>query len=114
TDIYDLVGIGYGPANISLAAAFDELEDPPSALFLERDVDPRWQKDMLLPGSDVQHNPIRDLVSLRNPRSRYSFINYLFEHGRLLHHLNLPTVFPLRTEYTDYIDWVRRTVPAQV
>jgi L-ornithine N5-oxygenase len=69
---------------------------------------------MLLPGSDIQHNPIRDLVSLRNPRSRYSFINYLFENGRLLEHLNLPAAFPLRSEYTDYIDWVRRLLPADV
>jgi len=113
-EVYDVVGIGYGPANLALAIALDEFPEPPRALFLEREVEPRWQQDMLLPGSDIQHNPIRDLVTLRNPRSRYSFINYLFENDRLMRHLNLPTAFPLRTEYTAYVDWVRRTLPADV
>jgi L-ornithine N5-oxygenase len=45
-------------------------------------------------------------VSLRNPRSRYSFINYLFENNRLLEHFNLPGEFPLRKEYAQYIRWV--------
>jgi L-ornithine N5-oxygenase len=111
---YDVVGIGYGPANLALAIALDEFASPPRSLFLDREPEPRWQREMLLAGSDIQHNPIRDLVSLRNPRSRYSFINYLFENDRLMQHLNLPTTYPLRTEYTAYVDWVRRTLPANV
>lgn len=112
--VYDVVGIGYGPANLALAIALDEFATPPRSLFIDREPEPRWQREMLLAGSDIQHNPIRDLVSLRNPRSRYSFINYLFENDRLIQHLNLPTTYPLRTEYTAYIDWVRRTLPANV
>jgi L-ornithine N5-oxygenase len=113
-NVYDLVGVGYGPANLALAIALDESDSPPRSLFLERESEPRWQREMLLAGSDIQHNPIRDLVSLRNPRSRYSFINYLFENDRLMKHLNLPASFPLRSEYTAYVDWVRRTLPADV
>jgi L-ornithine N5-oxygenase len=112
--VYDVVGIGYGPANLALAIALDEFASPPTSLFLDREPEPKWQREMLLAGSDIQHNPIRDLVSLRNPRSRYSFINYLFENDRLIQHLNLPTTYPLRTEYTAYVDWVRRTLPANV
>ena len=48
-------------------------------------------------------------MSLRNPRSRYSFINYLFENGRLIEHLNLPMEFPLRKEYAQYVSWVAAT-----
>ncbi|MDT0261438.1 SidA/IucD/PvdA family monooxygenase [Jatrophihabitans lederbergiae] len=109
-----MVAVGYGPANLALAIALDELPQPPRAVYLEASTQPRWQSNMLLPGSDIQHNPIRDLVSLRNPRSRYSFINFLFEHDRLIEHLNLPVAFPFRSEYTEYIDWVRNTVPADV
>lgn len=110
---YDLVGIGFGPANIALAIALEEaLETDPaltavSARFVEADEDPVWQGGMLLDGSNIQNNPIRDLVTLRNPRSRYSFINYLHKCGRLLEHLNLPGEFPLRKEYAQYIAWVR-------
>lgn len=61
---------------------------------------------MLLEGSDIQNNPVRDLVSLRNPRSRFSFINFLFETGGLIEHLNLPAHYPLRKEYAQYVSWV--------
>ncbi|WP_216897066.1 SidA/IucD/PvdA family monooxygenase [Nocardia alni] len=112
---YDLIGIGFGPANIALAIALEE--DPDTELrtvFVEKSPVPQWQENMLLGGSDIQHHPLRDLVSLRNPRSRYSFTNYLFENQRLIEHLNLPTPFPLRIEYADYISWVRRTLSAPV
>ena len=113
-DVVDVLGIGFGPANIALAIAL--LEDHPSitSLFVEAELDPLWQSGMLLKGADIQHVPDRDLVSLRNPRSRYSFRNYLFEAGRLVDHLNLPMEFPLRREYAEYIAWARRQLPVPV
>jgi len=92
----DVVGVGFGPANLALAIAIEEAPIATAARFLEAQADPLWQGGMLLAGSNIQNHPCRDLVSLRNPRSRYSFINYLFEHGRLIDHLNLPMEFPLR------------------
>jgi L-ornithine N5-oxygenase len=78
------------------------------ARFLEEGEDPLWQGGMLLEGSDIQNNPARDLVTLRNPRSRYTYLNYLYESDRLIEHLNLPARFPLRTEYAGYIRWARK------
>ncbi|WP_327414078.1 lysine N(6)-hydroxylase/L-ornithine N(5)-oxygenase family protein [Streptomyces sp. NBC_01233] len=106
--IHDVVGIGFGPANLALAIALEEQGTGLSARFLEARTEPAWQPGMLLDGSDIQNHPSRDLVSLRNPRSRYSFLNYLHENGRLLEHLNLPIEFPLRKEYARYITWVAR------
>lgn len=102
---YDVLGIGFGPANLSLAIALQEEGSQLDVRFLEAGSGPAWQSAMLLPGSDIQNHPVRDLVSLRNPRSRYSFINYLFENDRLLEHLNLPVEFPLRKDYAKYISW---------
>ncbi len=103
--MYDVVGIGFGPGNLALAIAFEELAPEASRRFVEAQQMPTWQGAMLLDGSDVQHHPCRDLVTLRNPRSRYTFLNYLFEEGRLVEHLNLPLHFPLRKEYVRYIRW---------
>lgn len=50
----------------------------------------------------------------RNPRSRYTFVNYLHENGRLFKHLNLPGHFPLRKEYAKYVQWVAEQVGADV
>jgi L-ornithine N5-oxygenase len=105
-ECYDVLGIGFGPANLSLAITLEESAPDTTARFLEAQVDPTWQGGMMLSGSNIQNHPCRDLVSLRNPRSRYSFINYLFENDRLIEHLNLPVEFPLRKEYAQYIRWV--------
>lgn len=110
---HDVLGIGFGPANIALAIALEESRQqeasrPLDARFLEGQQDPLWQGGMLLEGSDIQNNPNRDLATLRNPRSRYTFLNYLHEVGRIIEHLNLPGRFPLRSEYAAYIKWARR------
>ncbi|WP_220010375.1 SidA/IucD/PvdA family monooxygenase [Bradyrhizobium sp. BR 10289] len=106
--MYDVIGIGFGPANIALAAALEERQAGFKIAFLERMKAPAWQPAMLLSGSDIQNNPLRDLVTPRNPRSRYSFTNFLHEHGRLFEYLNLGIEFPLRKEYSQYVTWVAR------
>lgn len=103
---FDVLGIGFGPANLALAIALEEGCPELGARFLEAQREPVWQGGMMLDGSDIQNHPSRDLVTLRNPRSRYSFLNYLFEENRLLEHLNLSVEFPLRKEYAQYIAWV--------
>ncbi|HUQ56477.1 lysine N(6)-hydroxylase/L-ornithine N(5)-oxygenase family protein [Lentzea sp.] len=104
-DCHDVLGVGFGPANLALAIAFAEDLPDVTTRFLEAQHDPVWQGGMMLDGVNVQNHPSRDLVTLRNPRSRYSFLNYLFEQGRLVEHLNLPVEFPLRKEYAQYIRW---------
>ena len=102
----DILGIGFGPANLSLAIALEEDGLSDRALFLEKRMGPTWQPGMLLDGTDIQNNPLRDLVTLRNPLSRYTFTNYLHTHERLLPYLNLGLQFPLRKEFARYIEWV--------
>ena len=109
---HDLVGIGFGPANIALAIAIEEAQQdttmpPIDVRFLEAQRDPEWQGGMLLAGSDIQNHPARDLVTLRNPRSHYTFLNYLHLSGRLIEFLNLPSEFPLRSDYAAYVRWAR-------
>jgi len=112
--MFDVVCVGFGPANIALAVALDEIWPAARVKFVEREPAPAWQPAMMLDGADIQNHPVRDLVTPRNPRSRYTFVNYLHEQGRLFKHLNLPVDHPLRKEYARYIQWVAETVPADV
>jgi L-ornithine N5-monooxygenase len=75
--VLDVLGIGFGPANIALAIALEECGSGNSVRFIERRSNPTWHPDMLLDGADIQNNPLRDFVTPRNPRSRYTFVNYL-------------------------------------
>jgi hypothetical protein len=69
--LHDVIGIGFGPANIALAIAAEELHPGLDIHFIERNARAGWQEEMLLPESDIQNHPLRDLVTPRNPRSRY-------------------------------------------
>ncbi|HEX6376091.1 MAG TPA: SidA/IucD/PvdA family monooxygenase [Allosphingosinicella sp.] len=104
----DCLGVGFGPANIALAIALEDSDFTGRALFLERMPAPDWQPELLLDGTDIQHNPLRDFVTLRDPTSPYSFLCYLKDQGRLLDFLNLEATFPPRAEYARYVRWVAR------
>jgi len=107
--MYDIVGIGFGPSNLALAIALDEiLRDDARALshcFIERQPRFTWHGDMLLPGTDMQISFLKDLVSLRDPTSPYSFVNYLRQHKRLEAFISQKTFFPSRIEFNDYLRW---------
>lgn len=104
--IYDVLGIGFGPSNLALAIAMEESGFNGRVLFVERSPDASWHRGMLIDGADIQNNPLRDLVTPVNPRSAYSFVNFLHKTGRLFHHLNLGRLHPLRRDYFDYVAWV--------
>ncbi|KAK0640628.1 L-lysine 6-monooxygenase (NADPH-requiring)-domain-containing protein [Cercophora newfieldiana] len=112
--VYDLVCIGFGPASLSIAIALhDEMEagrltTPPKVLFLEKQSQFAWHAGMLLPGAKMQISFIKDLASLRNPRSNFTFLNYLHLNNRLVEFTNLDTFLPARVEYEDYLRWCSR------
>lgn len=106
--LYDLIGVGFGPSNLALAIALEEqraTHGPISTLFLDKQSDYHWHGNTLVSQSDLQISFLKDLVSLRNPRSPYSFINYLHKHQRLVNFINLGTLYPCRMEFNDYLRW---------
>lgn len=109
--LYDLVGIGFGPSNIALAISLEEANYQGKVLFLERNSSSLWQEGMLLDGSDIQNNPLRDLITPVNPRSMYTFVNYLHQTGRFWRYLNLGTHYPLRKDFFGYVSWVASQMP---
>jgi L-ornithine N5-monooxygenase len=104
--VHDLVGVGFGPSNLALAVALRDAGSPLSARFLEQRDRFVWHGNMLLDGSRMQISFLKDLVSLRDPTSRYSFLNYLHGRGRLQDFINLRTFYPSRREFNDYLGWV--------
>ncbi|KAF8460396.1 L-lysine 6-monooxygenase (NADPH-requiring)-domain-containing protein [Kalaharituber pfeilii] len=104
---YDLICIGFGPASLAIAIALHDrgLNSTSRVLFLERQPRFAWHAGMLLPGSRMQISFIKDLASLRDPRSHFTFLNYLHKNNRLIDFTNLGTFLPLREEYNDYLSW---------
>ncbi len=107
--VHDLIGVGFGPSNIALAIALQERAQAQGALevlFLDKQGDYRWHGNTLVSQSELQISFLKDLVSLRNPTSPYSFVNYLHKHDRLVDFINLGTFYPCRMEFNDYLRWV--------
>ncbi|WP_214106684.1 lysine N(6)-hydroxylase/L-ornithine N(5)-oxygenase family protein [Acrocarpospora catenulata] len=106
--VYDVLGIGFGPSNLALAIAIEEHNatgDPIRAGFLERQPRFGWHRGMLLEDATMQVSFPKDLVTMRNPASEFSFLCYLRDRGRLVDFLNQKTLFPLRAEFHDYFEW---------
>ncbi|NLE81419.1 MAG: lysine N(6)-hydroxylase/L-ornithine N(5)-oxygenase family protein [Rhodococcus sp.] len=119
-EVRDIVGIGFGPANLALAIAVEEHNEtcPPgdklTARFFERQDSFAWHPGMLLDGATMQIAFPKDLVTFRNPTSRFTFFSYLFDRGRLVDFVNHQTFFPTRHEFNDYLQWAAGRVDADV
>jgi len=109
----EVLAVGAGPANLALSVAIEESGAHGLAertLLLEQHDDIRWQRNLLLPWARSQVSFLKDLVTLRNPRSRFSFLNFLHENGRLDGFVNLSTFNPFRWELSDYLQWVAHSL----
>ncbi len=109
--VYDVIGVGFGPSNLALAIAAGERgKAAPRALFLERQARFGWHRGMLIEDATMQVSFLKDLVTLRNPASEFSFLTYLHQNGRLIDFINHKTLFPLRIEFHDYLEWAASKV----
>ena len=106
TPVLDAIGVGFGPANLALAVAMRDQGVSASIRFQEMRKDFAWQPTMMLRGSDIQHNPLRDLITPVNPRSPFGFVSYMHQSGRFFEYLNLGAPYPLRREFAAYVEWV--------
>ncbi|WP_405727244.1 lysine N(6)-hydroxylase/L-ornithine N(5)-oxygenase family protein [Streptomyces sp. NBC_00028] len=114
--IHDLIGVGFGPSNVALAIALSEhnarvdRQEGISAHFFEQQPSFGWHRGMLIDDATMQVSFLKDLVTLRNPASEYSFLCYLKSKGRLIDFINHKNLFPLRVEFHDYFEWAAAQV----
>ncbi|GAB6900176.1 L-ornithine N(5)-monooxygenase PvdA [Kineosporia succinea] len=101
--------IGAGPANLALAVALEESDAvrlAENTLIIEQHPDVKWQRNLMLPWARSQVSFLKDLVTLRNPRSRFSFLSFLHQQGELDAFVNLATFNPYRWQLSAYQQWV--------
>jgi L-ornithine N5-oxygenase len=108
----ELLAVGAGPSNLGLAVALEELAPDlaDNALIIDRNPTIEWQSGLLLPWAKSQVSFLKDLVTLRNPRSRFSFLNFLKSTDRLDNFINLGNQSPYRLEISAYLNWVAESL----
>ncbi|WEO98038.1 SidA/IucD/PvdA family monooxygenase [Streptomyces sp. FXJ1.172] len=106
----DLVGIGIGPCNLSLAALADPLAEL-DAVFYEQRPGFDWHPGLLIKGATIQVPFLADLVTLADPTSPWSFPNYLRTRERLFPFYFAERFHIQRAEYDAYCRWVAQSLP---
>ena len=105
SDAYDFIAIGLGPFNLSLACLAEPIESL-NGLFLERAEEFNWHPGMLIDNTTLQNPFLADLVSLADPQSRFSFLNYCKQEGKIYSYYIRENFYLSRAEYNRYCKWV--------
>jgi len=106
----DLVGVGIGPCNLSLAALAHPLAEL-DAVFYEQRPGFDWHPGLLIDGATIQVPFLADLVTLADPASHWSFLNYLKARDRLFPFYFAERFHIRRAEYDAYCRWVAESLP---
>ncbi|USD67624.1 SidA/IucD/PvdA family monooxygenase [Vibrio sp. SCSIO 43136] len=107
---YDLLGVGIGPFNLSIAA----LAAPKQSLktrFFERKNRFVWHPGLLLSDAKMQTSFLKDLVTAVDPTSEYSFLNYLVKNEKFYPFTARGEFMISRLEFSDYMSWVSNRLP---
>ncbi|MFJ6753600.1 lysine N(6)-hydroxylase/L-ornithine N(5)-oxygenase family protein [Streptomyces sp. NPDC091273] len=112
---HDLVGIGIGPFNLSLAALAHGLPQQGAGelatVFYDQRRDFRWHPGLLIEGATLQVPFLADLVTLADPTSPWSFLSYLRHKERLFPFYFAEQFHIHRAEYDAYCRWVAGRIP---
>lgn len=107
----EVLAIGLGPSNLSLAALGAAVPDL-DVRVLERGRSIRWHPGMMVEAAELQVSYLKDLVTLVDPTSRFSFLNYLADQGRLHRFLLVAAGgATFRQEFAEYYRWAADRLP---
>ncbi|KPI08536.1 L-lysine 6-monooxygenase (NADPH) [Actinobacteria bacterium OK074] len=126
----DLVGIGIGPANLSLAALADGIRTDGirtegiraegiraggtpvlNTAFYDQHPTFTWHPGLLVDGTKNETPFLADLVTLANPASPWTFLNFLKTRDRLFPFYVSGRLHIHRAEYDAYCHWVADNLP---
>lgn len=106
----DLIGVGIGPFNLSLAALAHPLSALDAAFYDQRPAF-HWHPGLLIDGATLQVPFLADLVTLADPASPWSFLAYLRSIDRLYPFYFAERFHIRRAEYDAYCRWVSERLP---
>jgi lysine N6-hydroxylase len=109
-NIYDIIGIGIGPFNLGLAALTNNIPEL-KCTFFEKQTEFNWHPGLLLPNTRLQVPFFADLVTLADPTSPFTYMNFLKSKGMIFRFAIRENNFVTRFEYNQYCQWVVNQLP---
>lgn len=109
----DLIGIGIGPFNLSLAALSEKIPSC-ETLFFDQKAEFDWHSDLLFDDANMQTSYLKDLVTPVDPTNPNSFLNYLVENGLFYAFMNTGRKTISRREFEMYCQWAARRLETRL
>lgn len=106
----DVIGIGIGPFNLSVAALLAPQTGIASQFFDTR-TEFNWHPGLLFPEGQMQVSFLKDLTTTIDPTNPYTFLNFLARSQRIYRFLNAEFPRITRWEYNQYLRWVCSQMP---
>ena len=109
-DPLDLLCVGIGPFGLGLACLAHPLEGLRTA-FLDQREGFDWHPGLMFDDATLQVPFLADLVTMADPTSSFSFLNWLKRTGRLYTYYVRESFYPLRRDYNAYCRWAAARLP---
>ncbi len=106
-EIITNLAIGLGPSNLSLAALANNQDDL-DIHFIEKKPEFTWLEGGLLKNTTVQSSIFRDLVTLVDPTSPFSFLSYLHNEKKIYQFMSANFTNIPRYELNNYYRWAAK------
>ena len=107
---YDIVCVGFGTKTLALTTALADRDPTQRVLIMER----RSEFDADLASISSANASasvfLRDLITFQNPRSEYTFINFLHSKGMLIGFTNVSQMRPSQLLVGEYIAWAAEKI----
>lgn len=108
--VYDVVCIGFGTKGLALSTVLADHDPTQKVLVVERDS--RFNEDLGFASTEGSGGStfLRDLITLRNPRSEFTFVNFLHETNLLVAFTNASQLTTSRNLTARYLAWVAQKI----
>ncbi|KIX93287.1 uncharacterized protein Z520_10930 [Fonsecaea multimorphosa CBS 102226] len=111
----DLVCVGFDVTGIANAVALKERNGlSKDTIFLESQMEVSWTPLRSTPASRLRTSFLNDLITSENPRSHFTFLNYLHATNRLILYANSAQLRPSREMFSDYLKWCAARLQVQI
>ena len=110
TPLYDFAAVGIGPFNLGLACLSAPIPNL-NGIFFDQRPQFNWHPGLMFEDARLQTPFMSDLVTMADPASAFSFLNYSKQIGKLYAFYVRENFFLLRTEYNQYCQWASAQLP---
>lgn len=107
--VYDILGIGIGPFNLSLAALLSQVKDV-NPIFFEAKPTFNWHEGLLFEDANITVSHLKDLVTLAQPTNPFSFTSFLHQKKRIYRYIINDQKYVRRREFNQYLQWVSQNI----